>query len=210
MKFIALMLAAAGVAWSADTTAPIVLVTAYGPFDGRGINGSATLAKRLEGLSLAGAMVRTAVLPVVWGEPQARLPRLVAELKPVLLLGLGEGYPGRVVVERVGRNRAAGPDVAGHAPPAAAIEADGPAERRATLAFDAAWFTASPLPVSSSEDAGTYLCNALLYSALAQPVAKIGFAHLPPQGTTPDDEYCAASLPAVRALIERNLEPKPR
>lgn len=186
---------------------PCILVTAYGPFDGRGINGSATLARRLDGSVIAGHRVRIEVLPVRWGAPQATLPTAIAAAEPALLLGLGEGWPDKVTCELVGRNVASHPDVDGKAPPAPTLEASGPAERRARLVFDAAWFAGGRIPVVASEDAGAYLCNALLYTALAQPTAKVGFVHVPPQGAVDDERYAAALLPIVRTIIEKNLAP---
>jgi pyrrolidone-carboxylate peptidase len=122
----------------------------------------------------------------------------------VLLLGLGEGYPGQVALERTARNHAAHPDEAG-APPPAALDPAGPATRAWRLAGDPAWFPGSAVPVRLSDDAGDYLCNSMLYAALAQPVAKAGFVHLPPQERSADADYVAALLPVVVTVIERNL-----
>jgi pyrrolidone-carboxylate peptidase len=202
---IVLALCLAAAAQAADQPRPIVLVTAFGPFDGRGVNGSATLARRLEGVEVGGAVVRTAILPVRWGEPQSRVPALVDQLKPTLLIGLGEGYPNRIAVETTARNRAEGPDVDGHAPTAVSLEPTGPAERKFRLKFDAAWFTASAVPVGTSDDAGTYLCNDLLYTALGQQLERVGFVHVPPQGAMADDAYAAVCLPAIKTMIARNL-----
>jgi pyrrolidone-carboxylate peptidase len=200
---------AAVAAHAAEQTRPVVLITAFGPFDGRGVNGSATLARRLEGVEIGGAVVRTAILPVRWGEPQSQVPKLVGELKPTLCIGLGEGYPNRIAVETTGRNRAEGPDVDGHAPTSVSLEPDGPAERKYRLKFDAAWFTASAVPVSTNDDAGTYLCNDLLYTVLGQPLERVGFVHVPPQGAMADEAYSAVCLPAIKTLIARNLPTAP-
>ncbi|HYE06400.1 MAG TPA: hypothetical protein VEL07_12875 [Planctomycetota bacterium] len=182
----------------------VVLITAYGPFQGRGVNGSETVARGLDGVEIAGAVIRVRVLPVRWGEPEARVPAAIDELAPVLVVGLGEGHPDRVAVERTARNQAQHPDEAGTAPPAT-LQVLGPAERAATLLFDPAWCADATVPVVASDDAGAYLCNNLLYVALASAVPRVGFIHLPPQGGTTDDAYRAALTPIVRAIIERNL-----
>jgi pyrrolidone-carboxylate peptidase len=200
----------ASIAPAADQKAkPVVLVTAYGVFDGRAVNGSSTVAKRLDGLEIGGATIAIAILPVRWGEPEARIPKLVAEKKPILLLGLGEGYPDKITCERVGHNKTMDyPDTAGKKPAAATIDALGPAERKATLLFDEAWFAGATFPVKASDDAGAYLCNELLYVAAAEDVDRIGFMHLPPQGETKDDAYCGVCLPVVKLVLEKNLAAK--
>jgi pyroglutamyl-peptidase len=188
---------------------PSVLLTAFGPFDGRGVNGSATVAHRLDGTLIAGSRISILVLPVRWGEPERRLPAEVDRLKPMVLLGLGEGQPGRTVyVERVGANAARSfTDVDGALPPQAILDATAPASRSARLRFDRSWFTAAAFQVTDSHDAGGYLCNEMLFTALGQPVITCGFIHLPPQGDTPDAPYCDQLAPIVRDLIARNLAP---
>jgi hypothetical protein len=91
---------------AANAAEPVILVTAFQPFAGRGVNGSATVAQRLAGEIIAGCRVAVLVMPVRWGEPARQLPAAVARLQPRLLLGLGEGDPGLVSVERVGANLA--------------------------------------------------------------------------------------------------------
>lgn len=184
---------------------PVVLVTAYGPFAGRGVNGSDTIASALDGRTIAGHRIATAVLPVTWGEPQRQLPGLIAEHQPVLVIGLGEGWPGRIAVEHVGYNQQAGRDERGADPATVTIETDGPDLRRSRLHFDAAWFSTSRIPVVSSEDAGRYLCNSLLYSVLGATNQPAGFVHLPPQGDVASNRYRQVIEPVIVGLIERNL-----
>jgi pyroglutamyl-peptidase len=200
IRALALAMAIASTVGAAE---PAILLTGFGPFAGRGVNGSETIARRLDGGLVAGRRIHVRILPVRWGEPERTLPPAVAALAPELVLGLGEGHPGRIAVELLGRNRAGHPDETGAAPPASL--GDGPAERAARLAFDAAWFVDAVPPVVASRDAGAYLCNAWLWHAAALPVAKVGFVHLPPQETTGADAYAERILPAVRRLIERQF-----
>lgn len=194
----------AGAATAAE--APRVLVTGFEAFAGRGVNGSATLARSLEGARIAGYEVRAAVLPVVWDGLEGRLAGLLRTHRPALVLGLGEGRPGRVEIETVGRNRAAGIDERGAPPPEALLEPQGPASRAARLAFDPAWFDGSDPPVIASADAGAYLCNHLLFTGLRVSGERpMGFVHLPPQGAETDERYLARLRPAILALLERNL-----
>ena len=152
----------------------------------------------------AAVTVHVLILPVHWGEPERHLPLAVAKWKPVLLLGLGEGMPGHVAIERMARNHAAHPDEA-NVPAPATLDPSGPATRAARFACDLSWFTASKVPVQLSDDAGDFLCNSLFYTALAQPVAHAGFVHLPPQGDVAEQVYVESLLPIVVTVIERNL-----
>jgi pyroglutamyl-peptidase len=181
----------------------IVLLTGFGPFAGRGVNGSQTVVESLDGHELGGVRIVVTVLPVRWGEPERQLPPLVERWQPRLLLCLGEGRPGVVAVEGLGHNRAAHPDEAGVSAPADL--GPGPASRASRLRFDPAWFSDSSVPVVTSQDAGSYLCNATFYHALALPVDRVGFVHLPPQGATPDAAYQALCTPIIRRLIAENL-----
>jgi pyroglutamyl-peptidase len=185
---------------------PGVLVTAFKPFDNRGANGSETVGEVLRA-GEPGLQMNVLVLDVGWAEP-AKLPALVQRLRPRLLIGLGEGHPGRVCIERVARNRRIGHDVFGQEPPDHLVEPGGPPQRAGTLRFDPAWRLSGEIAVVASDDAGTYLCNALFYTALGDlgvAVGRVGFIHLPPQGGEPDADYTRRLVPIVRELIRRNL-----
>lgn len=189
-------------------TLPVILVTAYKAFAGRGVNGSETIATALEGQVIAGHRVSTLVMPVRWGEPESSMPRAIADRHPTMVLGLGEGYPGKVTVEFTAKNQAEHPDEDKKAPPAELLKG-GPATRTARVAFDAAWFTGTKIPVVRSEDAGTYLCNDCLYVGLGTDVPTVGFMHLPPQGDASSDAYRALLVPIVTEMLKRNGDAKP-
>jgi pyroglutamyl-peptidase len=193
-------------AWSEDepVDAPTVLITAFRPFAGRQVNGSQTVVEHLR-TAVPGVRLEVLLLDVAWSAPGSTLPARVAELKPRLLIGLGEGHPGRVCVERVARNQRVGADVTGQPPAERAVDAAGPAQRQGTLRFDPAWDLGRGIPVTTSDDAGTYLCNALFYTALGLPVERVGFIHLPPQGDEDGAAYAGRLAPIVRELIRRNL-----
>jgi pyroglutamyl-peptidase len=189
---------------------PTVLVTAFGPFAGRGVNGSETVARRLEGGLVAGHRLAVLVMAVRWGEPERTIPARIAELRPVLVIGLGEGHPDRIACEQRASNRVMPlPDEAGKLPPAALLDAAAADHRPATLRCDAAWFTdlALPVPLQTSQDAGGYLCNAALWTLAGSGVPRSGFLHLPPQGAASGERYGALLAPVVLRLITRNLEP---
>lgn len=195
--------------WAADgdepsTDGPVVLITAFRPFANRTVNGSETVAEALRS-DVPGLQVKVLILDVGWKEPSTKLPIMVEKLRPRVLIGLGEGHAGSVMVENVAHNYRVGPDVFGQPPPDRLVESGGPLERRSTLVFNTAWQLSREIAVASSDDAGDYLCNALFYTALGQDVPRIGFVHLPPQGTEDDKEYSDRFVPIVRELIRRNL-----
>lgn len=184
---------------------PVVLITAFKPFAQRKFNGSETVAEALRRDHGDGVQVKVLVLEVQWPEPAAKLPALVQKLRPRLLIGLGEGAPGSVMVERTARNHRVGRDNIGALPVDRLVEATGPLERHSTLVFNNAWQLSREIAVSTSDDAGAFLCNALYYTALGLEVPRIGFVHLPPRGDEDDKEYSDRFVPIVRELIRRNL-----
>jgi pyroglutamyl-peptidase len=185
---------------------PVVLITAFTAFAGRGVNGSATVAAAMDGTVISGHRLHALVMPVVWGAPEAMLPAAIARWRPRLVLGMGEGGPGRVAVELVARNRAdAIADEHGRQPAAAVLAPDGPDQRASRFSFAPEWFAGQAPAVIASTDAGGYLCNACLYAALRSAASRCGFVHLPPQEAVPDADYARRFMPVIIALIERNL-----
>jgi pyroglutamyl-peptidase len=186
--------------------APPILVTAFQPFAGRSVNGSATIATALAKDLIDGRPVRTLVMPVRWGEPQADLPAAAVRLRPQLICGLGEGFPGHVAVETLAHNHADPiPDDHGLLPPASWLDPKGPDIRSGTMTVDPVWLTQTTLPVVASADDGGYLCNECFYVASACGAERCGFIHLPPQDAMSDADYLALYLPIVRLLISHNL-----
>jgi pyroglutamyl-peptidase len=158
-----------------------VLVAAFEPFEGRRVNRSWEVVRRLPdrpGLE----RIR---LPVDF----ARLPDEVAALirrKPRALLLVGEARRRRVSVEQVALNLADSdrPDNAGRRPQQQPLLPGGPLALRATWDARAVARTLEDAGVraEASFHAGTFACNASLYLALAgAPAASIalGFLHLP-------------------------------
>ena len=77
-------------------------------------------------------------------------------------------------------------DGAGRLPPLAVLDPDGPERLASTLpvARIVKQLTAAGLPTVTSDDAGTYLCNAVLFQSLALAAGSkngllAGFIHIP-------------------------------
>jgi pyroglutamyl-peptidase len=166
-----------------------IVVTGFEPYGGRQVNPAAEVAKALDGATIDGFAVIGAILPVSQRGLRERLEALLTELRPAIAicLGLAPGEP-MIRLERFGLNlldfEIADNDGARLAD--APIEADGGTAVRASLplrAIERALLDAG-IPVRLSSTAGTFLCNATLYSLIRLlemrfPAALGGFIHLP-------------------------------
>lgn len=188
---------------------PRLLLTGFGPFPGAPRNPTAAVVARLTARADLAARVEIVgrVLPVTW-EAIAGFETILAEIRPdaVLLLGLAR-RASRVRIEARARNRilAAAVDAAGRHPPARLDDGETafrPA--RAPVRAMAAAIAGLGLSATVSEDAGAYLCNALLWRALeARPARPTAFVHLPPtREVAPRGRWRAIDLErAVAATI---------
>jgi pyroglutamyl-peptidase len=169
--------------------ADVALVTGFTGYGGRGRNPAGEAAKALDGRSIGGLAVAGRVLPVSYGRLQADLQGLMDELRPRLVIGLGL-WPGEPMIrlERVGINVADFeiPDNEGAFLTDMPISGNGPAAMAATLplrGIETALLDAG-IPARISSTAGTFLCNAALYSTLVHadrlsPRPLAGFVHVP-------------------------------
>jgi len=181
----------------------VTLVTGFEPYGGRGMNPSAEVVKRLDGLEIEGHHVAGRVLPVSFQALRARVGPLLDELEPVLVVSLGL-WPGEPTIrlERIAVNVADFeiPDNDGLVLRDDVVAAGAGGALLTTLplrAIEQALLRAG-IPARLSTTAGTFLCNATLYTFLdAEPVRRgvpCGFVHLP-------------YLPEqVAALLEQLLE----
>ncbi len=168
-----------------------VLITGFGPFPGVECNASAHLVRELARTArtrLANATVRVAVLPVTWIEAPALLRDVMDEVEPDLVLQFGvsaeaDGF----ILERVAVNACcASADASGCFPEREDLLPGGQGRRISTLPLVriARALRRSALPVTISENAGRYLCNAALYHGLDHAAAmpkrpRCGFIHIP-------------------------------
>jgi pyroglutamyl-peptidase len=162
-----------------------ILLAGFGPFGSVERNPSELIATELDGSSVAGTSTVGRVLPVSAERTPLAVREAIAEVGPSLVLLLGVA-PGRsaLTAERVALNvfDFEEPDNDGEQPVDVPIRADGPAAYFSTLPLRAiveAWQDAG-IPGYVSDTAGTYLCNAALYSALdLDDGVPAGFIHLP-------------------------------
>jgi pyroglutamyl-peptidase len=183
-----------------------VLLTGFEPYGGHGLNPSAEVARRLDGEAIGGAVVAGRELPVTFASLAGEVARLVAEVRPraVISTGLWPGTP-TLRLERFAVNLADF-EIADNAgalfSDAFLAEAGGHAlPSRLPLREIERALLDEGIPVTMSNSAGTFLCNAAMYHFLAAAGEGVpsGFVHLPYL-----PEQVAEVL--VRAKEERTLE----
>jgi pyroglutamyl-peptidase len=173
------------------TTLPRIVLTGFGPFPAVADNATArlvpTVAKAARAL-FPGYAIVSEVLPTEWQRAPERLRSLAQSGDVALMLhfGVAESADG-FRLERIAHNvQAARKDAAGELPAAACVleqysgklSATFPAERIAER------LNSLGLPCTTSDNAGSYLCNALLFHSLATarelPAPYLaGFVHIP-------------------------------
>jgi pyroglutamyl-peptidase len=166
---------------------PPVLITGFEPFAGLATNPSSDIAASLDGQEIGGRRIVGRLLPVDFARYGVALDALLKEFAPALYIGFGLASGEDMIrIERFGVNLADFdiPDNAGVRHVGRKIEADGPAARDSTLpcAEIRAALLEAGIPARLSNSAGSYLCNAALYSALGLCAARkipCGFIHLP-------------------------------
>ena len=165
------------------------LVTGFEPYGGRGTNPASEVARALDGARASGMPVVARTLPVSFVRLRSRIAELLRELDPAVVISLGL-WPGEpmIRIERLAVNVADFEiaDNEGTLLVDRPVGDNGPAAYPATLPIrriEGALLDVG-IPARLSSTAGTFLCNACLYSfleesAAAPHAALCGFMHLP-------------------------------
>jgi pyroglutamyl-peptidase len=165
------------------------LVTGFEPYGGRELNPATEVMRALDGTSIGATSVVGRRLPVSYELLSRRLDEILDEVQPEIAISLGL-WPGEPMIrlERLAANVADFeiPDNEGTlledatiaAANAPALFATLPLRRIERVLLD----KGTPARVSSS--AGTFLCNATLFTLLSRaaarnPAMRCGFIHLP-------------------------------
>jgi pyroglutamyl-peptidase len=201
---------------SAETAAK-VLVTGFRAFGPHAENASETVVRRLAADPPAGLGLETLVLPVEYaravGPVRDRLD--AGGIRAVLHLGLAADRP-TLEFERFALNwrGAESADVAGVRLDGAPIDPAGPAAYLATAPVDdlVGVCRAAGVPVRTSQHAGTFLCNQVLYQTLRLADLRglrlrAAFLHVPVPG--PDRSGISDLVRAVTAAARRLAELPP-
>ncbi|HJS14049.1 MAG TPA: pyroglutamyl-peptidase I, partial [Rheinheimera sp.] len=127
-------------------------------------------------------------LSCVFEKSQIELQTAIAELKPVLVLAVGQaGGRAELCFEKVAINYidARIADNAGQQPVDKSVVTDGPAAYFTTLPIKAMVNSLKQqgIPAAVSYTAGTYVCNTVFYALMHQlkdkPKVRAGFLHIP-------------------------------
>lgn len=196
-----------------------VLLTAFEPFGPWRTNASWLALEQATRTLPASPQVTTRRYPVDFAQLRPRLERDLREnFDAAIMLGQASGRP-TIELEAIGLNVAR--EAENGAEEARPLCADGPVAYRTELPIEnwAREMRAAGLPVHASYHAGTYLCNAALYTAhylierLALPTQAV-FVHLPLDvSQTLDSPKPPASLPveisaaAVQWLLAQFADP---
>jgi len=184
-----------------------ILITAFGPFEGRQENASSLALLEIRN-SFPG--IRSRILPVDSVEAPSRLKQAILHIQPSALIMLGEAAGIREVrFETTAWNEKTFgiPDIKGRAP------------NRIPIRNGAAPFLKSTLPLTRihedletrghsfcfSDDPGRYLCNQLFFTALDFLEVKsmsipAGFIHLPLAQDLPISESSRTIVKTIRLI----------
>lgn len=174
------------------STDPRLLVTGFGPFPGEPVNPSGRLALELREAppaGLAAECFRAELLDVDYAGIGPQLSEIARDFSPDIAIhfGLARECSG-FRLEKIAKNRAdpIRPDNRGMLPEAGPLF-DGPAilPSRLPLQSLARDLEGAGFPVEWSEDAGDYLCNAVMALSVGHVCeglkpAMSGFVHVPP------------------------------
>jgi pyroglutamyl-peptidase len=193
-----------------------ILVTAFGPFDGRSENASALALRELRA---ALPEIRTRILPVDSVIAPARLRQALRLIRPEILILLGEAAGSKTIrLETTAFNELdfCIPDISGRQPITRPIRRDAPPIRRSTLPLTQIHrhLSANDHEAVISNNPGRYLCNQVLYTALdylelhALP-CRAGFIHLPLATDYPTHRAADALARVITELRCRNRPAAP-
>lgn len=170
-----------------------VLVTGFPPFPGRPINPSELLIQSISSNSnaISGIELHTQLLPVEYTGVEQAFTRLMTEIRPHLWLAFGVGAqqtPLRLECRGINQDHSTRCDNAGELRTNCLIEENGPEFRSlpADLAELHSHLQRAGYSCELSDDAGTYVCNHLIYTAaksinVQRRECEFVFTHLAPQ-----------------------------
>jgi pyroglutamyl-peptidase len=165
------------------------LVTGFEPYGGRGVNPAHEAMRAVDGKTIGGSRIVGRSLPVSYASLKTNIESLLSEVRPDAIISLGL-WPGEALIriERIGVNIADFeiPDNDGAVLRDGEVLAGNTEARLATLPVRRieADMLAAGIPARLSATAGTFLCNACLYTFLEaierqRPGIPCGFIHLP-------------------------------
>jgi pyroglutamyl-peptidase len=196
-----------------------VLLTGFGPFPGVTWNATAHLVPELAAAAqrlFPDVRIACEVLPTEWAVAARRGAELLADIEPDVVVHFGVSCRARgFTIEARARNVCEQvPDAAGAFPGATALVEGGAETLFVNLSVQhlVSRLRSRGFPAFVSRDAGTYLCNALLYRSLSWAEAggrpcRAGFVHLPASLCRPGMQRGRSSSPLTwTQALEGGLE----
>jgi pyroglutamyl-peptidase len=171
-----------------DDAGKSVLITGFEPFGDEIENSSWQAVRPLQGARILAHRIQTRCLPVVFGDALKQLRQAIAEVRPVLVVCVGQaGGRERISLERVAINvdDARIPDNAGQCPIDTPVVANGPVAYFSGLPIKRLLIDlqCAGIPAEISQTAGTYVCNHVFYGLMEElsrhPGVRGGFIHVP-------------------------------
>ena len=163
----------------------IMLVTAFEPFGGEKLNPTEMVLEKLPDM-IDGCTLYKLLLPVAFIKARELAFAAYDKKLPAAVVMLGQaGGRSAVTPETTGRNimNTSVPDNAGFQPDHQPIAENGPDALYSTLPVEKITeaVRACGIPCERSDNAGEYVCNALLYGMLAHNNGEVptGFIHVP-------------------------------
>ncbi len=172
------------------TTGASILITGFGPFQSFRSNPSSIVASALHGRTIAGMPVTSVVVPVEYAACERFVrDRFDPQRHPIVILMGLNARSRRISLERIAVNleHASVADEADDSAISRTIDPSGPDGIFSNWPVDRLHdrLASEGFPVTVSNSAGTYVCNALFYRVLRrmsgceQRDSKVGFVHLP-------------------------------
>ena len=186
-------------------SAPLVLVTGFGPFPGVPVNPSREVARLLEAAPPEGVRVRARELPVSFqGTPKALRDAVAGGEAPSALLSMGVQREAGFLLERRARGRYDTERVDNDGVSAAGLELVLGQDRASDLDLESlakCLREAGAADVRLSDDAGGYVCEITNHTLLGEG-QRLGvpalFLHIPPSEVLSPE----AQKPLIGALVQ--------
>lgn len=200
-----------------------VLLTGFDPFGGETINPSWEAVRALQGKHIAGRRVVARQLPTSFSQAPALLLDALHSVEPDLVICVGQaGGRTKISLERIAINvcDARIPDNDGAQPREVPAIPRGPDGLFSTLPLHAclAAMQAASIPAEISNNAGTYVCNQVMYVLLHElrrhPQSRGGFLHIPfiPEQALYHRDAPSMALDkvieALRCIVRVTLDPR--
>ena len=163
-----------------------LLITGFDPFGGEHINPSWEAVKQLPD-RIGDYLVTKVKIPTVFGTAAARIIDTADELKPDVILSIGQAGGRRAVTPElvaINLQEARIPDNAGIQPVNIPVVPEGPAAYFATVPVREMVnaINSADIPATLSYSAGAFVCNDVLYRLLHRfdgTATRVGFIHVP-------------------------------